>query len=95
MERSPDEWPEEVQAIVARGRARLPHVEASQQQVKFPGDDDGLCFFDLPGHDSEVQIESSDGCCPFLVETSASTERLMRRSVSATAEAVNRVLAEG
>jgi len=94
MERSPDDWPEEVRAIVARVRARLPGVEASRLQVKFPGDDDGLWFFDLPGHDSEVQIESSDGCCPFLVETSASTERRIRRSVSATAEAVLHFLTE-
>lgn len=41
-----------------------------------PTDDDGLWFCDLPGAPSHVQIESSSGMCPFLVEHDFSTERI-------------------
>jgi hypothetical protein len=47
----------------------LPLVRWEQLGVTLPGDDDGLWFFWIPDVPGEVQIESSDGVCPFLVET--------------------------
>jgi hypothetical protein len=47
-----------------------PTVKVRQLNVSHPGaDDDGLWFFNWPGSEFEVQIESSNGICPFLIET--------------------------
>ena len=34
-----------------------------------PADDDGLWFIRLPSMTTTIQLESSTGACPFLVET--------------------------
>jgi hypothetical protein len=47
-----------------------PTVRVRQLEVLHPGaDDDGLWFFQMPGSKLEVQIESSTGMYPFLIET--------------------------
>jgi hypothetical protein len=47
-----------------------------QLRVRHPGaDDDGLWFFTRPGSSNEVQIESPNGRCPFLIEHRKSDER--------------------
>jgi hypothetical protein len=62
--------------IVAIVRGFYPDVSCHQLTVKHPGvDDDGLWFFTRPGISNEVQIESSDGMCPFLIEQNKSSER--------------------
>lgn len=38
-------------------------------------DDDGLWFFRRPGVSNEVQIESPNRMCPFLIEHDMSTDR--------------------
>jgi hypothetical protein len=44
-------------------------ISVEQLHVKHPGaDDDGLWFFRHPGCLNEVQVESSTGSVPFLVE---------------------------
>lgn len=59
----------DINEIVEHVRARVPGVNVSQLQVKYPGaDDDGLWFFRLPDSLREVQIESADGNCPFWIE---------------------------
>jgi len=57
---------------------RRVHADVLCQQlpVVHPGaDDDGLWFFTRPGIANEVQIESSSGRCPFLIEHRKSDER--------------------
>ena len=56
--------------------ADLPDVEWQQLWVSHPADDDGLWFFwRRARRDERVQIESSSGFCPFLIETDRDDER--------------------
>jgi hypothetical protein len=56
--------------------AELPDMQREQLAVKFPADDDGLWFFwRHGGRTDQVQIESSTGACPFLIETNRDNER--------------------
>lgn len=48
--------------------------------------------FDQPASDFEVQIESANGICPFLVETDENDNRLTDRSVEETVEILTRLL---
>lgn len=51
-------------------------MRISQLQVRHPGaDDDGLWFFRKHGAVGEVQLESSSGNCPFLVESNFNDAR--------------------
>ena len=55
---------------------KYPLVNVQQLQVLHPGaDDDEIWFFRCPGSELEVQIESSTGMCPFLIETNESNVR--------------------
>jgi hypothetical protein len=61
--------------IIEGVSAVLPDVEWEQQLVTHPADDDGLWFFWRSRRQDDVQIESSTGSCPFLIETSFDDER--------------------
>ncbi len=66
----------EVDTILQLVRNAHPDVMCEQLQVAHPGaDDDGLWFFTRPGISNEVQIESSSGRCPFVIEHNATEER--------------------
>jgi hypothetical protein len=66
----------DLQRIVEGVVGELPDVEWEQLQVSHPADDDGLWFFWRPGQrNNDVQIESSSGACPFLIETNRDDER--------------------
>jgi len=66
-----------------------PSVEARQLRVLHPGnDDDGVWFFARPGCKFEVQIESSAGMCPFVVETDENDIRCTTQSVKETIETI-------
>jgi hypothetical protein len=70
-----------------------PTVRARQLKVRHPGaDDDGLWFFEQPESKFEVQVESSNGMCPFLIETEESKERLTSSTVTQTVEILLRLL---
>jgi hypothetical protein len=48
-----------------------PLISVQQLENSWPADDEGLWFFYRLGERfSRVQIESSYGCCPFIVEGS-------------------------
>ena len=50
----------------------------SQLKVKHSGvDDDGLWFFRKEGSKLELQLESSSGQCPFLVESNQNESRVV------------------
>ena len=68
---------DDLRLIIDGIQAELPDVEWEQLVVKFPADDDGLWFFWRPGGriGGDVQIESSYGRCPFLIESSFDNER--------------------
>jgi hypothetical protein len=73
----------DINAIASQLGAWRPEIILEQIRVKYPGaDEDGLWFVRLPGSPIEVQLESSTGTCPFLVEFSNSPERLEVSSVT-------------
>jgi hypothetical protein len=45
-----------------------PEISVIQHGGTWPGDDDGLWWFRLPNVDKNIQLESSGGMCPFIVE---------------------------
>lgn len=71
----------DIDRIIELVRQRLPDVTVQQLQVRHPGvDDDGIWWFCLPAVTKDIQIESTHGTCPFLVEhddmrSSAEAER--------------------
>jgi hypothetical protein len=70
-----------------------PTVKVRQLRVSHPGtDDDGLWFFKRPGSESEVQIESSKGLCPFLIETDESDACFTTKSIEETVEVLTKLL---
>ena len=59
----------DIDRVIEQVKNRLPLVQVRQHQVNRPGvDDDGLWWFSLPEVEKDIQIESSDGTCPFLIE---------------------------
>jgi len=59
----------DIDEIIAKVQRELPTSGVWQLKVKRPTDDDGIWYFSLPDVEPEIQIESSFGMCPFLVET--------------------------
>ena len=65
--------PRDIELIIERLSATLPNVRVRQLQVVHPGaDDDGVWFVSIPGRAGEVQLESSQGSCPFIIESDSS-----------------------
>jgi hypothetical protein len=61
--------------------------------VKHPGvDDDGLWFFSRSGNSINIQLESTFGNCPFLLETDKSNERINIVTVSRAIEILSKLL---
>jgi hypothetical protein len=55
--------------VIDELRRMFPGIACEQLHVSHPGtDDNGLCFFTHPDRQGEVQLESSSGNLPFLVE---------------------------
>jgi hypothetical protein len=85
----------DIDQILELLRREIPGVEITQLQVSHPGaDDDGLWFVRVPGRKEEVQIESSSGNCPFLIESDFSTDRHYGRSVYEVVGTVWKLFAE-
>ena len=79
--------------IIQLVRDICPAVEVKQLRVLHRGaDDDGLWDLDQPASEFQVQIESPEGMCPFLVETDENDDRLTGRSVEETVKILTRLL---
>jgi len=77
--------------VIAALKAKHPTLSVRQLEVSHPGaDDDGLWFF--AANEIEVQIESSTGMCPFLVETNENTTRTTTNSIEETVETISAML---
>ena len=82
----------DIDQLIVRLRAEIPGVQIEQLRVVHPGaDDDGLWFIRIPGR-VELQIESSNGACPFLIESDLSAERFHGQSVEEVVSTVRRLL---
>lgn len=69
--------------------ASVPGIVIVQLKVPNPGaDDDGLWFINIPDRKNQVQIESSEGNCPFLIESAFNDERFHGHTVQEVVETV-------
>ncbi len=83
----------DVDKIVELIRNICPAVKVEQLKVLHLGaDDDGIWFFEQRASEFEVQIASSWGMCPFVVETDESDERFTANTVEETVEILERLL---
>ena len=80
----------DIDEVIQEVRRRLPGVRCERLKTKHPADDSGLWFFDLGPPDSKrtVQVESSNGMLPFLVEYDDAPGRSECSTVSGTVEIV-------
>ncbi len=82
----------DIELVILSVQQELPDVSVWQLQKRHPGDDDGLWFFSLPGLEKDIQIESSTGNCPFLVETEEQSSYEAR--TAQTVKEVTRMIVE-
>ena len=90
----------DVDLIIERVKQRVPDAEVWQHRVPNPGaDDDGLWFFTVPGAartryrgSKSIQIESSYGVCPFLVEHDDMTSASEAETARTVDEAVEKIV---
>jgi hypothetical protein len=83
----------DIDLIIEDVKRRLPDVEVEQLQVTHPGnDDDGLWYFSLPGIRKTIQIESTYGVCPFLVEHHDMESSWEAETAQSVSEAVHKVV---
>ena len=59
----------DIEKVIARVKGILPNVQVKQLHKRLPTDDDGIWWFSLPDIPNSIQLESSSGYLPFLVET--------------------------
>jgi hypothetical protein len=85
--------PCDIDAIIERLKDAIPDVEIRQLQVTHPADDDGLWFITVPGKLGKVQIESSDGVCPFIIESTSSPATHTGTTVEEVVTIVRAILA--
>ncbi len=72
----------DIDVIARRLIKHVPNLIAEQLKVTHPADDDGLWFFYLPfNRDDEIQVESSSGMCPFLIESCRNDDRTYANTV--------------
>lgn len=62
----------DIDIVIEKVRSKHPTVVVEQLKVTHSGvDDDGVWFFRLPSEKKEVQVETSTGAAPFIVEGDA------------------------
>ncbi len=84
----------DIDRIIERVKHLVPDVQVQQLPVSHPGvDDDGLWFFGVPGIQKDIQIESSYGVCPFIVEHSDMKSSSEAETAHSVEEAVEKVVA--
>ena len=81
----------DIDLIISAVREQLPEVDVQQWQKMHPGDDDGMWFFSLEGNKGEIQLESSSGNCPFMVESDAMSRSDQATQVATVPDAVKSV----
>jgi len=83
----------DIENVIRSLHTIYPNVRVRQLEVSHPGaDDDGLWFFQTSDSKLEVQIESSIGMFPFVIETNENDTLVTTASVDQTIEALARLL---
>jgi hypothetical protein len=79
----------DINRVIDELRRSFPQIACEQLHVAYPGaDDDGIWFFTHPYGAGEVQLESSIGMLPFIVEGTDSEVRDTARTVEEAVEFV-------
>ena len=84
--------PRDIDSIIDLFRKIHPQVSIEQLRVSHPGDDAGIWFFKAARCPPEVQVESSTGMCPFLIESDAIAGSAEATSVEDAFSSVERLL---
>jgi hypothetical protein len=84
--------PRDIDSIIDLFRKIHPQVSIEQLRVSHPGDDAGIWFFKAAGRPREVQLESSTGMCPFLIESDSTAGCSKAMSVEEAISTVGRLL---
>lgn len=86
----------DVDQIIGELKLRHPELSIEQLKVSHPGaDDDGLWFITAPDLAGEIQIESWNGQCPFLIESDFNNKQLHSSTVQDTVAKVEALIAFG
>jgi hypothetical protein len=86
--------PRDIDQIIESLETQMPGVEVTQLKVGHPGvDDDGVWFIRVPGRREEVQVESPDGNCPFLIESDFNNEQVRARTTDEVVSILRRFYA--
>jgi hypothetical protein len=83
--------PRHIDEIISVLLARNSKIRVVQHRKIHPADDDNLWFFRIASLPGDVQIESADGNCPFLLEDSSmrsAAEAVKLQSVEQVVEAI-------
>ena len=59
----------DIDQIIQIVKQLSPDIGVYQPHKTHPGDDNGIWYFGFSGIEKDIQIESSFGNCPFIVET--------------------------
>jgi hypothetical protein len=83
----------DIEKLIQSVKTIYPAISVRQLEVLHPeADDDGLWFFQTPDSKLEVQIESSTGMCPFLIETNENDTLVTTSTIDQTIETLARLL---
>ena len=86
----------DIDRITAQLREEIPGIQIEQLQVSHPGaDDDGLWFIKAPNSPGDVQIESSYGTCPFIIEGGCTNAAFEGKDVAEVVRIVRNLLEWG
>ena len=82
----------DIDFIIEQLIASIPGILIEQLKVAHPGADDvGLWIINIPDRENQVQIESSEGSCPFLIESDFNDERFHGHTVQEVVVTVKRL----
>ncbi|PHS10128.1 MAG: hypothetical protein COA78_11530 [Blastopirellula sp.] len=82
----------DIDTIIYQLGIKHPQWVVTQLNVTHEADDNGLWFITKPDSDAEIQLESSSGNFPFLVESTNSNHRITATDVEATIQAIEAAL---
>jgi hypothetical protein len=76
----------DIDTIINRIKELDSLVDILQLEAKYSGDDDGIWYFRLDG--AEVQVESSDGMSPFLIEGDKESQVVSNANIDMTISSI-------
>jgi len=82
----------DIDLIIRKVAGELPEIRVTQHLCTWGADDEGLWWFSLPNLESDIQLESSTGACPFLVEHSEMAESIEAWRASSVEQAVEMII---